>query len=83
MDINMSNVLNFDVRTSMSSEVKVKEYNIEGDTYRKYRISFTDPNKLFKVDRDNITDGRGEWAWGLKNSHLRAACKAKFDFSPF
>ena len=41
----------------MSTEIKVKEYNTEGDTYRKYRISFTDPNKLFKVDLTAITEG--------------------------
>jgi hypothetical protein len=38
--------------------------------------------KLFKVNLDSITGGRGECSWVVKTSHLLAACKAKFDFSP-
>tara|TARA_B100000287_G_scaffold296272_3_gene279489 strand:+ start:113 stop:1252 length:1140 start_codon:yes stop_codon:yes gene_type:complete len=57
VDINMQNVINFDVRIAMSSEIKVKQYNTEGDSYRKYRTTFTEPNGLFRIDFTAITPG--------------------------
>lgn len=57
IDITMQNVINYDVRIAMSSEVKVKQYNTVGDSYRKYRLSFTEPNGLFRIDFTAITSG--------------------------
>jgi hypothetical protein len=57
VDISMQEVINFDVRVAMSSEVKVKKYNTEGDTFRKYRVSYTEPNGLFRIDFTAITEG--------------------------
>ncbi len=53
----MKKVINYDVRIAMSSEVKVKQYNITGESYRKYRTSFTEPNGLFRLDFTAITPG--------------------------
>lgn len=57
IDINMNQVLNYDVRLAMSSETKIKEYILEGDSYRKQRISYTEPNGIFRVDLTTITSG--------------------------
>ena len=57
IDITMQSVINYDVRIAMSSEVKVKQYNTTGESYRKYRISFTEPNGLFRLDFTAITFG--------------------------
>ena len=57
IDINMQNVINYDVRIAMSSEVKVKQYNTSGESYRKYRVSFTEPGGLFRLDFTAITSG--------------------------
>lgn len=57
VDISMKEVINFDVRFAMSSEVKVKRYNTEGESFRKYRVSFTEPNGLFRLDFTAITEG--------------------------
>ena len=57
VDISMKEVINFDVRIAMSSEVKVKKYNADGETYRKYRVSYTEPNGLFRIDFTAITEG--------------------------
>ncbi len=58
IDITMQNVINYDVRIAMSSEVKVKQYNEVGESYRKYRLSFTEPNGLFRLDFTAITSGK-------------------------
>jgi hypothetical protein len=57
IDITMQSVINYDVRIAMSSEVKVKQYNTTGESYRKYRISLTEPNGLFRLDFTAITSG--------------------------
>ena len=57
VDISMKELINFDVRFAMSSEVKVKKYNTTGESFRKYRVSFTEPNDLFRVDFTAITEG--------------------------
>ncbi len=57
VDIIMKNVIKYDVRIAMSSEVKVKQYNTTGESYRKYRTSFTEPNGLFRLDFTAITPG--------------------------
>ena len=41
----------------MSKETPVMKYNTEGDTKRKYRISYTEPNELFRIDFTAITNG--------------------------
>ena len=40
----------------MSNETRVSEYNTKGDTKRKYRISFLEPNNLFRLDFTAITN---------------------------
>jgi len=57
IDITMQSVINYDVRIAMSSEVKVKQYNTTGESYRKYRMSFIEPNGLFRLDFTAITPG--------------------------
>ena len=58
IDISMKAIINLDVRIAMSSEVKVKQYNTEGDSYRKYRTSYFEPNNLFRLDFTAITEGK-------------------------
>ena len=57
VDIQISNVLNFDTRFSLSTETRVMKANTSGDTKRKYRISYIEPNSLFRVDFTAITSG--------------------------
>jgi len=57
VDISMKDVIDLDVRVAMSSEVKVKQYNTEGESYRKYRMSYIEPNELFRLDFTAITEG--------------------------
>lgn len=57
LDMKLDDILNYDVRLAMSSETKIKEYNLEGDSYKKYRISYTEPNGKFRVDLTTITSG--------------------------
>jgi len=56
-DIRTKYLLNFDVRFATSKEAKVKEYNLEGDSYKKYRRSFIEPNGIFRVDITSIMSG--------------------------
>lgn len=55
IDIDISNVLNFDTRFSLSTETRVMKSNTTGDTKRKYRISYIEPGGLFRVDFTAIT----------------------------
>lgn len=55
VDVEISKWLSFDTRFSLSTETRVMRYNTTGDTKRKYRISFTEPNSLFRVDFTAIT----------------------------
>lgn len=57
IDITMNHILSYDVRFAMSSEVKVKQYNEDGECFRKYRTSFVEPNGLFRIDFTAITEG--------------------------
>ena len=57
LDLNFFFLLNVDIRVSMSSEVRIVKYNLDGDARRKYRISFTDPNSLFRIDFTSINKG--------------------------
>ena len=58
IDIAMKDIINLDVRIAMSSEVKVKQYNTDGESYRKYRTSYFEPNELFRLDFTAITEGK-------------------------
>ena len=57
VDIMIKNILNFDVRIAKSLEKKVNKYNSEGDGFRKYRTSYTEPGGLFRIDFTSITAG--------------------------
>jgi hypothetical protein len=57
VDVISKQILNFDIRVAMSSEVNIKQYNTSGEATRKYRISFLEPNNLFRVDLTAITQG--------------------------
>jgi len=57
-DISMKNIINYDVRIAMSTEKIVKQYNTNGESFRKYRISYTEPNDLFRLDFTAITSGK-------------------------
>ena len=57
IDITMNHILSYDVRFAMSAEVKVKQYNDDGECFRKYRTSFIEPNGLFRIDFTAITEG--------------------------
>ena len=57
VDIVMQEIINYDIRIAMSSEIRVKQYNTTGDSHRKYRISYTEPNQLFRIDFTAITPG--------------------------
>ena len=50
-------IINFDIRFSLSTETKIKEYNIEGESYEKIRTSFKDLNGMFSVDLTTIQSG--------------------------
>lgn len=57
VDIKLSEIINFDVRFSLSTETKIKEYNIEGESYEKTRTSFKDLNGMFSIDLTSIQSG--------------------------
>ena len=57
LDLNTTSFLNNDIRVALSSETKIREYNSSGEAYGKYRISFTEPNNLFRIDFTIISDG--------------------------
>ena len=57
IDINSKKFSNFDSRISLSQEIKVKQYSIEGNALRKFRISYTHPKELFRVDMTTIIKG--------------------------
>lgn len=57
VDVLSKEILNFDIRIAMSSEVKIKQYNTSGEATRKYRLSFIEPNNLFRIDLTAITQG--------------------------
>ena len=57
VDISMKNIIKFDIRIAESLEKKVKKYIQEGDSYRKYRTSYTEPRGLFRIDFTSIKPG--------------------------
>ena len=58
IDINSKKFSNFDTRISLSQEIKVKQYSVEGNALRKFRISYTHPKELFRVDMTTIIKGK-------------------------
>ena len=52
------NIIGFDIRASLSTEINIKEYATEGKAYNKYRVSYTEPNKKFKVDFTAVKEGQ-------------------------
>jgi len=79
IDINMSEVLNYDIRIAMSSETKIKEYNLEGDSYKKYRISYTEPNGTFRVDLTTITSGSYKSRQFLENDDPKKTLQVEIE----
>tara|TARA_Y100001970_G_C14229407_1_gene857678 strand:+ start:254 stop:2167 length:1914 start_codon:yes stop_codon:yes gene_type:complete len=79
LDINMSEVLNYDIRIAMSNETKIKEYNLEGDSYKKYRISYTEPNGTFRVDLTTITSGSYKSRQFLENDDPKKTLQVEIE----
>jgi hypothetical protein len=79
LDINMSEVLNYDIRIAMSSETKIKEYNLEGDSYKKHRISYTEPNGTFRVDLTTITSGSYKSRQFLENDDPKKTLQVEIE----
>tara|TARA_B110000208_G_scaffold191994_1_gene261583 strand:+ start:2291 stop:4210 length:1920 start_codon:yes stop_codon:yes gene_type:complete len=60
LDLKTDSFLGNDIRVALSSETNVKEYNEIGEAYSKNRISFTEPNNLFRIDFTIIKEGSFE-----------------------
>ena len=60
LDLKTDSFLGNDIRVALSSEINVKEYNETGEAYSKNRISFTEPNNLFRIDFTIIKEGSFE-----------------------
>mgnify|MGYP001491401890 CR=1 FL=1 len=58
IDINSKKFSSFDSRISLSEEIKVKQYSLEGPAKRKFRISYIHPKDLFRVDTTIIIKGK-------------------------
>jgi hypothetical protein len=56
VDVNLKNLAGFDVRFSRSSEKLSDIYNLKGDGNRKYRITYTHPGNLYRIDFTAISD---------------------------
>jgi hypothetical protein len=56
VDVNLKNLAGFDVRFSRSSEKISDIYNLNGDGNRKYRITYTHPGNLYRIDFTAISD---------------------------
>jgi hypothetical protein len=57
VDINLKSVAGFDVRFSRSAEKISDIYNLTGEGQRKYRLTFTHPSNLYRIDFTAITSG--------------------------
>jgi len=57
VDINLKSVAGFDVRFSRSAEKVSDIYNLTGEGQRKYRLTFTHPSNLYRIDFTAITSG--------------------------
>jgi hypothetical protein len=56
VDINMKTVAGFDVRFSRSLEKASDTFNLRGDGQRKYRMTYTHPSNMYRIDFTAITD---------------------------
>ena len=56
IDINLKKIAGFDVRFSRSLEKASDIFNLNGDGNRKYRMSYTHPTNIYRVDFTAITD---------------------------
>lgn len=57
LDLNTESFLSNDIRIALSSEIKIREYNENGESLFKNRVSFTEPNDLFRIDFTTIKEG--------------------------
>jgi hypothetical protein len=56
VDINMKTIAGFDVRFSRSLEKASDIFNLSGEGQRKYRMTYTHPNNMYRLDFTAITD---------------------------
>lgn len=56
IDVNLKNIAGFDVRFSRSIEKASDIFNLSGDGNRKYRMTYTHPSNVYRVDFTAITD---------------------------
>jgi Ca2+-binding EF-hand superfamily protein len=56
VDITMKTVAGFDVRFSRSLEKASDIYNLSGEGQRKYRMTYTHPSNMYRLDFTAITD---------------------------
>ena len=56
VDIELKNIAGFDVRFSRSSEVASDIFNLIGEGNRKYRMTYTHPSNMYRIDFTAITD---------------------------
>jgi hypothetical protein len=56
IDVNLKSIAGFDVRFSRSSELASDIYNTVGNGQRKYRMTYTEPANLYRIDFTAITD---------------------------
>jgi hypothetical protein len=56
IDVNLKSIAGFDVRFSRSSEIASDIFNNVGNGQRKYRMTYTEPADLYRIDFTAITD---------------------------
>jgi len=56
VDVNLKSIAGFDVRFSRSTEKVSDIYNLVGNGNRKYRVTYTHPANLYRIDFTAITD---------------------------
>jgi hypothetical protein len=56
IDVNLKAIAGFDVRFSRSSEKASDTFNTVGNGQRKYRMTYTEPTNLYRIDFTAITD---------------------------
>lgn len=56
VDIALKNIAGFDIRFSRSSEKASDTFNLTGEGQRKYRMTYTHPSNMYRIDFTAITD---------------------------
>jgi hypothetical protein len=56
IDINLKDIAGFDVRFSRSLEKVSDIFNLTGEGNRKYRMTYTHPSNIYRIDFTAITD---------------------------